>query len=119
MKTGAFFLASINGVFSDISPDTMEVLAIFTGFVVVVAVALVWVLYFRKPSRRHYHHHRRSQSRTQNVPENEMQEAAQPIAKKRRVRRSRHPQRPFNPTLAQTRGLPPLRHGQQQSTSQF
>jgi hypothetical protein len=119
MKAGAFFLASINGVFSDISPNTMELLAIFTGFVVVVALVLVWVLYFRKPSRPHHHHHRRSQARTQNAPENEIQEAVQPVVKKRRVRRSRHPQRPFNPTLAQTRGLPPLRHEGQQSTSQF
>lgn len=118
MKADLFFLASINGVFSDIAPDTMEVLAIFTGFVVVVALALVWVLYFRKPSRRH-HHHRRSHARTQNAPGTEAQEAAQPAAKKRRVRRSRHPQRSFNPTLAQTRGLPPLRHEGQQSTSQF
>ncbi|WP_160164570.1 hypothetical protein [Pedosphaera parvula] len=48
-----------------------------------------------------------------------MAEPVPPATKKRRVRRSSHPQRSFNPTLAQTHGLPPLRDEQQNSTTPY
>jgi hypothetical protein len=116
MKAGTFFLAAINDVFRGLTPETKETLAIFGGLFVVLLVIVVWILCFRKPSSRHHHHPR---SRSRSAQRNETQEPAQPVVRKRRVRRSKYRQRPFNPTLAQTRGLPPLRDERQQSTSQF
>jgi LPXTG-motif cell wall-anchored protein len=74
------------------------------GFVAVVTFALVY-LFRKKILRRHrHHHHHRSTSAA--VAPGQNPAAEENGRGKKRWRRSR---RPLNPTLAQTRGLPPLR----------
>lgn len=89
-------------------------------FIVVAAMsgaavlAMIWAFVFYKGGRRRRHrrHHshdhfdRPPQSRTANGKHVAVASAAVPA---RRWRRRRREHRPRNPTLAETRGLPPLR----------
>jgi hypothetical protein len=78
---------------------------IFGSLAVVALFAFLLVYAFRKRllSRyRRHHHHRPAPN------ENPATETGGNKAQKK-SRRSRHAHRPLNPTLAQTRGLPPLR----------
>lgn len=78
---------------------------IFGSLAVVALSAFLLVYCFRKKllgRHRHHHHHRPAPGESQ-APE------AGGDKRHKRTRRSRHAHRPLNPTLAQTRGLPPLR----------
>lgn len=77
-------------------------------------LAIIWVLVFYsgRRHRRHRHHHSRHQferqpeSRASNGQRVDLATDPAPV---RRWRRRRREHRPRNPTLAETRGLPPLR----------
>jgi hypothetical protein len=96
-------------------PETLrEELYIGGAIIFVTVLAATWLLLSRKKHRRRYdhaHHHRAGNEAPGNPP------GAKPaldndrnVRKRRRGRRSKYPERPLNPTLAQTRGLPPLRN---------
>ncbi len=89
---------------------TLIELLILGGAVLVVAGAvLVWVLVFRKPrKRRHNHHHTSAESSSSG----KLRESK--IAGSRGARRRRG--FPRQPTLAETGGLPPVRHPQSAPT---
>ncbi len=84
---------------------------IFAGAIVfVITVIFIWAVWFRKRGRRHKHHHRsESQKGISPPPKDET-----PPVKHghRKSRRSKREHRPRNPTLAETRGLPPVRDEQ-------
>lgn len=79
---------------------------IIVGALGVVALSAFLLVYcFRKKllSRYRRHHHHRPAPNEISAMETDGGKS------QKRSRRSRHAHRPLNPTLAQTRGLPPLR----------
>jgi|HubBroStandDraft_6_1064221.scaffolds.fasta_scaffold1784179_1 hypothetical protein len=81
---------------------------IFGSLMAVAVLAFGFVYLFRKKLlRRHRHHHHRHITAPDSATNSRTTE--QSAKKKKKWRRSGHPRRQLNPTLAQTRGLPPLR----------
>ena len=85
----------------------MDFFILLGVILLVVLIVLFWAYAIRKrknPMRKHHHHHRKG------VREQFKQNAGD-IKELIRQRRHghHHEQRPLNPTLAQTGGLPPLR----------
>jgi hypothetical protein len=82
---------------------TSQITIIFGALGLVVVLLFLFVFVFRKRflhKRKRHHHHRQASA----------PEASEGLhAKRRRWRRPRREHRPLNPTLAQTRGLPPVR----------
>jgi hypothetical protein len=95
----------------------IEYLIIGGAVLLVTATVMLWVLVFRKSRRRtriyRRHHHKSTEP---SAPEqlDESKTPGTPGARRRRLRR----QRPRNPTLAETGGLPPVR-GPQSPPSEF
>ncbi len=91
-------------------PGMKEALVISGSLVMVIFLILLWVIFVRKPSRRHHHRHRRypapAQAQVQAIA---AADAAPVPSKRRRWRRRRREHRPRNPTLSETGGLPPFR----------
>ena len=83
-----------------------EVLVVLGAMLLVAGAGVVWVLVFRRSRRRtrlyHRHHHRATASA---APDDK--QTAAPGGRRRRRQRA---QRPRFPTLAETGGLPPVRH---------
>lgn len=109
MKTALLFeLANHNATFVALTPTTYHI--IFTGAIFLVAVGIVlWAGVLRKRRKRRERHHWRRQSRQGATAAPEAKAAEPPAESKRRRRRSEPPR---NPTLAETRGLPPVRDAQ-------
>jgi hypothetical protein len=83
----------------------------FSGVMLLVVVGLFyWAASIRKPKKRKHRHHWHSASR-KSPP-------AKP-AETKSSRRRRRSEPPRNPTLAETRGLPPLREGPDNSTQHY
>jgi hypothetical protein len=83
---------------------------IFSAIAIVAVLAFGFVYVFRDKftqRRKHHHFHRHVTGSAAPTPTPPADQDTTP--RKKRWRRSRHPHRPLNPTLAQTRGLPPLR----------
>lgn len=77
--------------------------------VILVGAVFVWAAFIRKPSRPHHHHHRHHWRRPKPA-ESETAESSRSLGLFRRKRhRRRRKNRPANPTLAETGGLPPVR----------
>ncbi len=85
-----------------------EVLLLLGAVLLLVLVFVVWAMFIRKRKKdlsdwrlqKHHHH---------SPPENSANEGSgEPHHRRRRRRRREH--RPRNPTLAETGGLPPIRH---------
>ncbi len=101
-----------------LSGSVREGLYIFGALVLVTVPIVIWAAFYRKkPRRRVYRHHHRSHHHDHNSAETpplttsgSSAESAPLIRKRKGWRRSRHRERPMNPTLAQTRGLPPVRN---------
>lgn len=93
--------------FSD--SGTFEFLVVFGALAVATLVATIFVVIYsqRKKSRKHHrrHHSYRSHEARPNSESSEESEGST----RRKWKRQRRPHRPMNPTLSQTRGLPPLR----------
>jgi hypothetical protein len=85
--------------------STLMEYLLFSGAILLVAgVVVFWAAVVRKPKDSRLHHYRPS---ARAKTGSESLAAAKPA--KRRRRRS---EPPLNPTLAETRGLPPLRESQ-------
>jgi hypothetical protein len=89
--------------------------AIIFGAIALVALVpflLVWCfrrrIFHRHKRHHHHHHHYRPAPQIAAATERLMPDENGGKVRKR-WRRSKYPHRPLNPTLAQTRGLPPLR----------
>jgi hypothetical protein len=84
---------------------------LMTSLIALAALLFIWAAFIRKPSRgRRKHHHSadpRPQSNTEFLK-----------ARKRRKRR-RKERLPMNPTLAETRGLPPIRDDHRSSGDHY
>jgi len=91
-------------------PWVQESLMLIGAIVFVTLVIFIWAVYFRKRGRRHKHHHR---SETQKAVTPPKEERPAPVKHgRRKSQHSRREHRPRNPTLAETRGLPPVRDEQ-------
>ena len=82
------------------------------AFTAVILLVLLWALYVRKPERRDTNLYaryglRESAAGHGGVPDSGTGESGGKHYRRRRRRRRAH--RPRNPTLAETRGLPPVR----------
>jgi hypothetical protein len=83
---------------------------IFCALIVVLVLAVfIWAAFLRKPSQhRVARHHWKSKD---TAPDLKAADSASPEKRRRRHKRQR-PRKPLNPTLAETRGLPPVRDKQ-------
>lgn len=77
--------------------------------VLLVAGVFIWAAFFRKPTRRRSSRHR-WRPKEEVVKQNG--EVAPAPQQARRHRKRRRQRQPLNPTLAETRGLPPVRDKQ-------
>jgi hypothetical protein len=101
-------------------PDQLPLLAIsaagyylaLTGALLLVSgVVVFWAIAIRKPRKRRPRHHWRSQSAKDSAAALAAKAKETPPAEASR-RRRRRSELPRNPTLAETRGLPPVREAQ-------
>jgi hypothetical protein len=88
-------------------------LTIVIGTAIIVSLlALIWAIFFRKRRRHHRHSHGQHHSNpTSGNPAAPLTPPSQVESDptRRRRRRRRRKERPRNPTLAETGGLPPIR----------
>jgi hypothetical protein len=96
------------------SPDSRlyEVLVTFGAISLAVVVAVIWAVFYslKKKKRKHHAHRRhRSESASGASPRTSAASEHPPAETDSRQRIRRRSHRPLNPTLAQTRGLPPMR----------
>jgi hypothetical protein len=82
--------------------ETGYVLITLLLLALIVMAVFIWAAFVRDPSRRRHHHHRHH-STTWEQPANDGKHGHH------RHRRKRPRDMPRNPTLAETRGLPPVR----------
>lgn len=101
-----------------LTPVTYHV--IFTGAILLVALAIVlWAAVLRKRRSRRERHHWHRQSRKDSTIPMATKPAAAPPAEASRRRRRRRSEPSRNPTLAETRGLPPVRDAQSAPTEHY
>ena len=91
-------------------PWVKESLILGGAILFVTLVIFIWAVYFRKRGRRHKHHHRSESPKIISPPKDERPAPVKHGRKK--SRRSKRERRPRKPTLAETRGLPPVRDEQ-------
>jgi hypothetical protein len=83
---------------------------IFCGLIVLLVLAVfIWAAFLREPSKRpSARHHWKSKEGASDQNGTSTVSAPRP----RRRHKRRRPRKPLNPTLAETRGLPPVRDKQ-------
>jgi hypothetical protein len=101
---------------SSLVPESLlRMLAFHSTIIFVVLLVLlvtgvfIWAAFFRKPVRRRSSKHRWKPKEESAVQNGTAAPDSQPA---RRRHKRRRPRQPLNPTLAETRGLPPLRDKQ-------
>jgi hypothetical protein len=109
--------ADINDIIQQgakMDPRMYEFLVTFGAIALAILVAVIWAVIYslkkKKRKDRHGHHREESTTKTRRRPVQVVREVsleAEP-QQSHSQRRRRH-RRPTNPTLAETRGLPPLR----------
>jgi hypothetical protein len=82
-----------------------QILIIFGSLFAVTGIIAVWLIYFRKKRHHHEHHWKTRDAR----PGDAADSSKIAVETGNRKERRRRKQRPRNPTLAETRGLPPVR----------
>ncbi|HWF19923.1 MAG TPA: hypothetical protein VG754_11680 [Verrucomicrobiae bacterium] len=92
------------------SPRLKEVLIISGTLFAAIVVAAIWAFrHVKRKKRRHrYRHHHHPHSQVEGTA-NEQIEKSGASQESRSSKRRRRTERPMNPTLAQTGGLPPIR----------
>ncbi len=88
---------------------------IFCALIIVLIVAVfIWAAVVRKPrTRKSTRHHWKSKNGASEKTGGEVTSAnADSAPRPRRRHKRRRPRKPLNPTLAETRGLPPVRDKQ-------
>jgi hypothetical protein len=95
-----------------LSPVAREGLLILGAMSSVTLLAMGWAMFLRRRHhRRHKHHHGHwHASQSTETPVNSDDADTPSGLEKRRRRHSGRHRRPRNPTLAETGGLPPIRH---------
>lgn len=83
--------------------DNLQNTILVSALFVLIALVFAWAAFIRKPSRRREKH-----PRPRPVLETNLSTAAS--VKQRKRRRRKRTQLPTNPTLAEIRGLPPIRN---------
>jgi hypothetical protein len=81
----------------------------FILLVLLVSGVFIWAAFFRKPARHRSTRHRSRPKEEVAIQNGAAAPATQPVKRRHKRRRQRQP---LNPTLAQTRGLPPVRDKQ-------
>ena len=90
------------------SPELRGRLIMLLAILTSISIPIIWAVYFRgqRRHRKHHHHYVPGVS-----PESgAVSESPGRFRRRKRRRRSSHPNRTLNPTLAETGGLPPI-HG--------
>jgi hypothetical protein len=84
---------------------------VFCALIIILVLAVfVWAAFLRKPSGRRSARHHWKSDKTETSDKNAKGPDSPPKARRRHKRR--RPRKPLNPTLAETRGLPPVRDKQ-------
>jgi hypothetical protein len=83
---------------------------IFSALIIILVLAVfIWAAFLRKPSKHPVaHHHWKSKDGASDRKST----GSAPAQGARRRHKRRRPRKPLNPTLAETRGLPPVRDKQ-------
>lgn len=89
--------------------NSMGLMILGLALVVIAGIAFVWAAFIRKPSRPHHHHHRHHWRRPKPAAEETQKTHKNRGLFRRKRHRRRRKNRPANPTLAETGGLPPVR----------
>jgi len=84
--------------------------AMFVAVTLAVIVGAIWaILYSQKRKKRPHRHHQKERPGYVSSTQTTVEESEDEIKVRKKWRRQRRPHRPLNPTLAQTKGLPPVR----------
>jgi hypothetical protein len=111
----ALALATEAGIFDDWMAMDYRLWVILGTYVVMTAVVFIWAAFFRKRGRRHRSHKpRHTPSPAADPPPERHHHGWWRLFRRRHRRRRRKSQR--NPTLAEARGLPPVRPEEQPPT---
>ncbi|MDB6067382.1 MAG: hypothetical protein JWR26_3590 [Pedosphaera sp.] len=95
-----------------------QILLIVGAIILIVGLIFIWAIFFRKPARRRRKHHKhrkhppKTDSKSAEAAIKKAPAAVVESNKGKKRRRSRHERLPRNPTLAETKGLPPIREEQ-------
>jgi hypothetical protein len=84
-----------------------EVVVMLGAVFLAVVIGSIWAIVYSKKKKKR--HHRPSGSREPMLMDQQPAAGSDENKTRKGLRRSRRPHRPMNPTLAQTRGLPPMR----------
>lgn len=107
------------GLVANVALTTWMHFLIYAGAIALVAgLVMLWAVLLRKKPREPRYQYRRAQPAgiDSNIPAKQTATATSAKGERRRRRRS-EPRR--NPTLAETRGLPPVREDQSASTEHY
>ncbi|HEX4644222.1 MAG TPA: hypothetical protein VH598_01295, partial [Verrucomicrobiae bacterium] len=90
-----------------VAPELRSRLIMVLAILIAISIPVIWAVYFRKKPRhrKHHHHHVPSVSAEPGA----VTESPARFKRRKKRRRSSHPNRALNPTLAETGGLPPIR----------
>ncbi len=85
--------------------------SVLGAITIIALLAFVWAMFIRRPEGHSHHRHHWLESKD---PEDEPRSHHRGWFSFRRHHRRHHRERPANPTLAQTRGLPSVRQDESQ-----
>ena len=97
------------------SDSPLYYMLIILGAITVAAIlACIWAIFYslkrkKRKHHKHRHHHRQPLPIAPTATGNGAKLPPAEDRSQKKRRKQRRPHRPMNPTLAQTRGLPPLR----------
>ena len=101
----------LTGGWSGVSSGVKAALIVLGVLIVVSAIFFIWASVFRKTRKRHhsYDRFRKSKSAEAKKDRHEHQHHRPGVFRRKKRHRRHHRERPRNPTLSETGGLPPVR----------
>ena len=90
-----------------LSQDAHTRLVLFLVYGAVIALLIAWVIFIRKQKAKRKRVYKNQPHTWQRNPEEDKERRRK--RRHERQRRSAHPERPLNPTLSESGGLPPRR----------
>jgi hypothetical protein len=88
------------------TPELRGRLIMVLAILIAISIPIIWAVYFRNKRRHRKHHHHMPPV---SAGPGAVPEAPARFKRRKKRRRSSHPNRALNPTLAETGGLPPIR----------
>jgi hypothetical protein len=111
MKTPVLAMTDAQDLLQQFSNSKgFETLALLGALLIAILIGSVWaVIYSKKRKKRPHRQQHQEQPGYVSLNRGTVAETDEEVKVRKKWRRQRRPHRPLNPTLAQTRGLPPVR----------